>query len=283
MMHLHSRHWGRLSRPITVFVLALSLLLAAPGAMAAPPYPGSMAALGDSITTAFNSGFFPFTDAKTNSWSTGTSLTVNSHYRRLLALNPAISGKAFNYAVAGAKMVALAGQAAKVGTTVEYVTILMGANDVCTTSEATMTPVAAFGTQFQAAMNTLTASAVASNRRIYVVSIPDVYQLWFLFHNNSTARSRWSSFGICQSLLANPTSTAEADVARRARVRLHNQALNTELQRVCAAFTQCRFDGNKAFNYKFTASDVTTRDYFHPSVTGQTSAARVTWDDTIFP
>ena len=31
-------------------------------------------------------------DYPANSWSTGTNTTVNSHYTRLLALNPAISG-----------------------------------------------------------------------------------------------------------------------------------------------------------------------------------------------
>jgi hypothetical protein len=36
-------------------------------------YPNSMASLGDSITRAYNTGSFPFTDAIANSWSTGTS------------------------------------------------------------------------------------------------------------------------------------------------------------------------------------------------------------------
>jgi hypothetical protein len=31
------------------------------------------------------------------------------------------------------------------------------------------------------------------------------------------------------------------------------------------------------YNLAFTASDVTTRDYFHPSVAGQTKAAETAW------
>ena len=42
---------------------------------------------------------------------------------------------------------------------VEYVTILMGANDACASSEAAMTPVADFRAQFERAMATLSCSA----------------------------------------------------------------------------------------------------------------------------
>ena len=40
---------------------------------------------------------------------------------------------------------------------------------------------------------------------------------------------------------------------------------------------QCRFDNNAVFSTVFTTSDVSTRDYFHPSVAGQAKLAAVTW------
>jgi hypothetical protein len=55
---------------------------------------------------------------------------------------------------------------------------------------------------------------------------------------------------------------------------------NLALSRVCAKFIHCRFDGNAAFNLQFVRSDVSTRDYFHPSVAGQAKAAAVTWAAT---
>ena len=87
----------------------------------------------------------------------------------------------------------------------------------------------------------------------------------------------WAIAGICQSMLAWPFSNLPADVARRARVRQRNIDYNTQLAQVCAAYTLCRFDSNAVFNTPFVRSDVTTRDYFHPSVNGQAKLAAVTW------
>jgi lysophospholipase L1-like esterase len=238
-------------------------------------YPNSMAATGDSITRAFNTGLVPFTDAPWNSWSTG-GLRSWSHYRRILAANPLIFGRNFNNARSGAEMADLERQAGlTVAQRVEYVTILIGANDACASSEAAMTPVADFRAQFERAMATLSVGLPAA--RIYVISIPDIYRLWSLFHNNSTAVFTWRVTGFCQSMLARPTSTAPEDEARRQRVRQRVVDYNGNLEQVCALYIQCRFDGNAVFEYPFRAEDVSKRDYFHPSLAGQRTLADVTW------
>jgi hypothetical protein len=46
---------------------------------------------------------------------------------------------------------------------------------------------------------------------------------------------------------------------------------------VCASYPSCRFDGNVVANYAFTAAQVSTYDYFHPSVAGQAKLAEITW------
>jgi hypothetical protein len=99
-----------------------------------------MAALGDSITRAFDVCCF-YGDHPGNSWSTGGSRLdrIQSHYERLRARSPAIGGHQFNDAVTGAKMSAGPGQAAMaVAQGAQYVTILLGANDLCTSSVATI-------------------------------------------------------------------------------------------------------------------------------------------------
>jgi PKD repeat protein len=262
---------------LAILVIATVLLqLAAVGSASAEALPSSMASTGDSITRAFNTGWFPFIDAPGNSWSTGTSSTVNSHYLRILASNPAISGHNFNDAVSGAQMVNLAGQMQTVaGRNVGYVTVLMGGNDVCRDSEAQMTSVQAFHDQFVAAMNVISASS--SQPLVYVVSIPNVYNLWAVLKDSLSARSTWSLYNVCQSMLANPLSTAQADVDRRARVAQRDADFNTQLAAVCALFPRCRFDQNAVFNTAFAASDISTRDYFHPSVAGQAKLASVSW------
>jgi lysophospholipase L1-like esterase len=256
---------------------AVAALVVAANAGAQTVPPDSMAATGDSITRAFNTGLLPYTDAPRNSWSTGSRTYVWSHYRRILAVNWRILGRNFNDARSGAKMRDLDGQMAVVNTEhVDYVTVLMGANDACASSEAAMTPVADFRAQFEQAMTTV--STGSPQALVYVVSIPDVYRLWQILHENPSARLAWRLTGFCKSMLANPGSTAPADEARRLRVRQRIVDYNGVLASVCALHAMCRFDGNRVFDYPFQPRHVSTRDYFHPSLEGQRALAEVTWD-----
>ena len=259
--------------------LVLGALVPTAAAAAGPtlPFPDTMAAVGDSITQAASSAGPLGADAPQNSWSTGTSSAVNSHYLRLLAAGAPISGQNHNRSVSGAKMNGLQAQMATLATLdPDYLTVLIGGNDVCTPTEAQMTSVADFRAQFQAAMATLRAGSPATS--VYVVSIPRVMGLYELFRGNWWARFIWGIAGICQSLLANPTSTNQADVDRRARVDQRNRDYNQVLAEVCAsaAAQPCLWDGGAAFNTAFAASDV-SGDYFHPSVAGQAKLSAVSW------
>jgi lysophospholipase L1-like esterase len=171
----------------------------------------------------------------------------------------------------------LAGQMAVVNLQhVDYVTVLMGANDACASSEAAMTPVEDFRAQFQQAM---TAVATGSPRAlVYVVSIPDVYRLWQILHDNPNARAAWRFTGFCKSIRANPGSTASADEERRLRVRRRIVDYNGVLGTVCAQYVMCSFDGDAVFEYQFRPRHVSTWDYFHPSLEGQRVLADVTWN-----
>jgi len=260
---------------VVVAALAIAVPAALAGTAAVTGYPNSMASLGDSITRAYDTCSTAYTDCPANSWSTGTNSAVNSLYSRILAVNTAISGHNYNDAKTGAKMVDLTGttgQAAlAVSQQVEYVTIMMGANDVCTKTVAAMTPASTVGAQLDSALSTL--SSGLPNARIFVASIPNVYHLWQIFHTNFAADFVWSIAGICQSLLANPTSTATADQNRRTAVLNQVKADNDAIQTACSHYVNCRYDGGAAFGVSFTTSQVTTRDYFHPSVSGQNLAA----------
>lgn len=263
-----------MARRFAAFALSTSLVvsfLAAPAPAAAQTLPKSMAATGDSITRAFNLCFFPFTDCPAQSWSTGTNTTVNSHARRLR-----ITSTAYNDAVSGARMADLPSQANSVfGRNVDYVTVLMGGNDVCTDTEGQMTSPGAYEASFRTAMDKLATDSTPP--LVYVVSVPNVKVLWEILKDNSTARSRWSSYNICQSLLANPLSTAQPDVDRRERVKQRTMELNQRLRSACAAYAFCRFDGERVFGTPFVPNDVSTRDYFHPSTAGQAKLAETSF------
>ena len=253
--------------------LAVAVVVQAPAAAAQPPPPTSMAAIGDSITRATDVCCW-YGDHPRHSWSTGgwPFDSIRSHYERLLALNPAIFGRNYNDARAGARMRDAPGQAQVAVTQgARYVTILMGANDVCTSSISTMTSVADFRAQFTATMNTL-ASGLPAGSHVFVSSIPNVYRLWSLFRHDPTAQFVWSIAQICQSMLS-PANT-EQD---RQTVLAREQAFNQVLAEVCAQYVMCRFDDFAVFDYPFAANHVSRLDYFHPSLSGQAVLASVTW------
>jgi lysophospholipase L1-like esterase len=268
----------RFPRGILAGLIILSVVAAAP-APNLTGYPISMAALGDSITRAYNTGTLPFSDAPRNSWSTGTRSSSQTHYLRILDAEPAIFERNFNDAVSGAKMADLASQVTTVNERqVAYVTILMGANDVCARSVDGMTSVDGFRSQFEEAMAALTAGSPRA--RILVASIPNVYRLWIILKDNRLARATWSAFDICQSLLEDPHSTDVDDVTRRRTVRQRTIAFNAVLDQVCALYIHCRFDDGAVFDDQFTSNDVSRLDYFHPSTEGQKRLARITWTVT---
>jgi lysophospholipase L1-like esterase len=268
-------------RGARIVVLALAVILAgmvARPAWAAPQLPNSMAALGDSITRAYDVCCY-YGDHPGQSWSTGyTSYDgISSHYERIKHVNPAIAGHAYNDAVSGAKMAAAPTQATQaVNQHARYVTILLGANDLCTSSPDTMTPTATFQAELQQAMVTLMQQD--PQPYVFVSSIPNIYQLWQALHANSVARWVWSTAHICQSMLG-ATRTEE----QRQQVVARELAFNQILAAGCGAYARCRWDGGAVYNYRFSASQVSTLDYFHPSLSGQATLASVTWAASWWP
>ncbi|HEY2669232.1 MAG TPA: SGNH/GDSL hydrolase family protein [Rugosimonospora sp.] len=234
--------------------------------------PSSMAAIGDSITVGYGSCFTP-ADCPRNSWATGDGILVDSHYRRILVDNPAIKGHAKNYAQSGATAAGLASQAAKAAAThPAYLTVMIGSNDACHT---TMTATSTFATQITSALNAV--KAASPQTRILVVSIPNVYRVWEVGHTSRLARSVWS-VGVCPSLLANPTSTAAADVARRQAFRDRIDAYDRLLAQACAAYGhRCKWDGGAVHGSTFDLGELSALDFFHPNASGQNEIAKVTY------
>jgi lysophospholipase L1-like esterase len=249
-----------------------------PGATSGPSnsdLPSSMAALGDSLTTG-HGGCILFARCGRQSWSTGESGLVKSHYRRLLEDNKAIRGNAHNFAEPGARVSGLRRQADKaVAAKVEYVTVLIGANDICRVRVQDMTPVADFRQDLDAALGVLKHGLPEA--RVLVVSIPDLNRLWEIGHEEERAVRAWSR-GTCPALLANPTSTAEGDVQRRAAVAARVDAYNAQLAAACKAYgKQCVYDGGAAHRVRFKLDMINRHDWFHPDSDGQEKLAEVTY------
>ena len=262
------------TRRLLAATFAALCLIALASSAALAAYPNSMAATGDSITRAFNTCSFPFIDCPQNSWATGTETAVDSFYLRILERNAGIREHLHNDAVSGARMAELPSQVSNaISQGVEYLVVEMGANDVCTSEEGNMTSVASYRSNLESAMRTFTERLPSA--RISVGSIPNIYWLWSLLHTNSSAVSTWNSLGICQSMLRNPTSTSREDEERRLRVQTREIEFNNVLAEVCARYANCQFDRNTGYEFRFEAREVNTRDYFHPTVRGQATIARI--------
>lgn len=151
-----------------------------------------------------------------------------------------------------------------------YVTLLIGANDLCTSSTSTMTSAGDFNIKVSAALAALHSGL--PNARIFVSSIPNIYQLWSVQRGNWVARSVWSAAGICSSMLA----SANTETTRQ-KVVTREGEFNRSLSQICAKYPRCRWDGGATYNYKFSAGQISVLDYFHPSLSGQAALAQVTW------
>ncbi len=233
-------------------------------------FPSSMVALGDSLTAAFGSCLAP-TACPRNSWSTGDGTLVNSHFRRIQRANPAISGHNRNLAIPGATVADLPAEASQAASRpVDYVTVLIGGNDACHT---VMTSTSAFRSSVDRALGIL--KKAMPNARVLVVGIPDLYRVWVVGHTSRVAVQVWKS-GVCPNLLTNPTSTARADVDRRAAVRDRVSAYNGQLRDACASYGhRCRFDS--VSGVAFTLTMLSAIDFFHPNATGQNVLADQTY------
>jgi lysophospholipase L1-like esterase len=253
-----------------------------PASMAASdssvPLPDSMAAAGDSITQAFDvkvTGLFQ--DNPAYSWATGTNKSVDSEYERILAANPGIRGHEYNDSVAGDMMADLDGQVKTAATQgVQYLTIEIGADDLCVNSVGAMTPTATFQSEFQQALTDFTAADPDAS--IFVASIPNIYRVWQLEHTNPLAEVVWNTLPFCNTMLP-----AYVTGAQRKQVVQQEQAYNQALGTVCADFSQCLFDNDAVYDFKLTKADIGPVDFFHPSVAGQKALASVAWSAGFWP
>ena len=260
----------RTTSSLAAALLVTAVLTVAPPASAATA-PTVLASTGDSITRAFDvSSSTAFKDAPPLSWSTGTDSRVTSV---LAHLGGTTKVTPYNDAATGKKMIDLDGQlrsAAAQGA--DGVTVLMGANDLCTSSASTMTAASTFRSQFQTALSDFFAARPGAT--VAVSSIPNIYNLWSVLHTSSSARFTWAVLGECRSMLASSNTEAQRQLVV-AREALDNQALAD----VCATFASqgCHWDGLAVYNTRFSASQISTVDYFHPNIAGQNTLASVAW------
>ncbi|MFE1247341.1 SGNH/GDSL hydrolase family protein [Streptomyces sp. NPDC058741] len=235
--------------------------------------PGSVAAVGDSITRAFDACDV-LSDCPEASWATGTSPGVDSLAVRLLGRAKAAE-RSWNHAVSGARMADLPGQIAQaVRRKPQLVTVLIGANDACRATPSAMTPVADFRADFEDSLRTL--RKALPKTQVFVASVPDLKRLWSQGRTNSLSKQVWK-LGICPSMLGDADALDTEANQRRNTVQQRVEDYNEVLEEVCSEDERCRYDGGAVHDYRFGAAQLSRWDYFHPSVDGQARLAEIAY------
>ncbi len=233
------------------------------------------ASIGDSITAAMDAER-PLANREIN-WSTGTKNAekVNSHALRIRALMPDKKVATRNFAISGSKSPDVVRQASLLARSrPDYVTVLVGANDVCAWDEEHQAQLESYEHDIRKILNTL----VDANKdvKILVSAIPNMPLLRDLGAANG-CQSTWNRFKICPALLgAKRTDEERAGFARRW------EDANAVLERVSAEFPQNVRFAESASRPVFNMGHVSKIDCFHPNVNGQDYLAGMTWADGWF-
>ncbi|NIQ37052.1 MAG: hypothetical protein GTN81_00450 [Proteobacteria bacterium] len=260
--------------------------------------PKRLSSTGDSITEAINAelplanhwaswanGYHGFWE-----WLFGLS-DVDSHNQRISRNFGRWGRKNFMEAKSGADMFDFPGQVAgSVLHSAQYVTVLMGHNDVCQNDFDDIPIDAEFERQFRIGMETLRLG-LPPGATIYVVGIVDIYRLWEIARDKKAlgiidCEVLWAATLLdlfpCGTMLS-PLNT-ETD---RQYTRSRNIAFNAILQSVTEEYNASDplhhyFFTDVAFNSPFVEPHVSDIDCLHPSALGQKELSNVTWNDWPF-
>lgn len=290
----------------------------------AEPLPSSMGALGDSISAGLLANFSRETankpsveawfvmrslvaaaifqlkglEKKDLSWSAGygASGLVLSHARRLAALDSSRTLKTFNVAHSGdtvqdildIQLPKLNGLSRnKLGQEYpDYVTILIGANDVCDASMAGVTSVQDYYDRLDKVVHDVLSRSPRS--KIMLSSLPNIESLrqvalgarlwgWGAFEK---CEDVWNAIKLC------PTLTTISDPAIREQVKQRVDDYNLAARDIVERYTKSMGDriryGDGTFKVQF-GKDHLSMDCFHPNPAGQNILSKVTFNSSWWP
>jgi len=226
-------------------------------------------AAGDSVSTGFNSEYLG--NNKSLSWSTGGDKRVNSHFQRYAALYPDADVKAVNAAVPLSTVNQLGRQVSKLlKFNPDYVTVAIGANDVCSWKDDYETELQAFSEELYAQVTALVESKASI--KVALIPIPDLYNLWQVAHKKPFCQLKWD-LGICPALLSR-----RANDESRAAFVVRTAAANAAIAKVAAAYPDSVLFNPEVADTKFEWAQLSPIDCFHPSIDGLNLIADKTWE-----
>jgi lysophospholipase L1-like esterase len=258
------------------------------------PLPALLAAIGNSYSQAWSVAPAYLNDHPQFSWVVGTSKTdgVSSLLERLQALggSPAVvdaatSGRKMDDAPRQADLVVAAAKKLPAGATA-YVTFELGTNDLCASPDA-MTSPADFDAELQTAMTTLRAGLPAGSR-ILMLAVPDFPHLRTITQADATARATLAltkNLNRCAPYLGRYSSAAMTKA--NSYLAQYDAGLKAACDDINAhegvlGRLHCTYNAASLAESDFTIKDMSTVDYFHPSLSGQAKMAADAWKADIW-
>jgi lysophospholipase L1-like esterase len=253
------------------------------------PLPSLLAAIGDSYSHAYSVSPSNLRDNIGFSWVIGSALNdgVFSLYERFKAIggspvvvDAATSGRQMKDAPRQANLVVAAAKKLKAGQTA-YVTFELGTNDLCADPNP-KTDLVSFERDLATAIATLRAGLPAGSR-ILVLSVPDFPHFHDITQANPTARANLAlpaNSNRCPPYLGDsgPFSMAQAnDYLTRYDAALEGACRGIAATDSPSGKLYCTYNAALLAETDFRIADLSTVDYFHPSLSGQARMAADAW------
>lgn len=260
--------WKQVHYRLRMLALA-TVLLATPALGGGTERAYTVGALGDSITAGFNSKKVGNNGGV--SWSTGRDSAVLSHSQRLRTLLGR-NVRTCNVSVPGSRVKDLALQERVLRyCKPDYVTITIGANDVCAWTDDYTQSIVDMKTGLRATL----ARLVKANPQVTIIllPIPDLHQLWSVGVEDPSCSSRWRVWQFCGRLLGPKASNAD-----RLTVLQMWKDGNVAIDEVAAEFPDNVVHDAGLQDVHFETRHLSRIDCFHPSILGQGLVAEKTWE-----
>ena len=211
---------------------------------------------------------------------------VNSHNQRITKNFGRRGRRNYMEAVSGADMFDFPWQAQQaVDHQAQYVTVLMGHNDVCQHDFTDIPTDEEYEGNLRAGMETLK-TGLPEGATVYVVGIVDIYRLWKIARHKKAlgivdCEVLWAFTLLdlfpCGTMLSPLNSEADRQFTGERNIRF-NEILETVTAEYEANDSRHHYVFTDiVFHYPFVESQVSDIDCFHPSASGQKLLSQITW------
>ena len=257
-----------------------------PSPTPAPKLPALLGAIGDSYSQAWSVSPTYLRDHPQFSWVVGTAandgvFSILERFRALgaspVVVDAAKSGTKMIDATRQATLIAVQARKLTAGQ-IAYVTFELSTNDLC---DYPWTNPDLFESELRSAVNILKASLPAGSR-ILMFAVPDFAHLRVITQADATARATLAvpPSNACAPFLGNNSP------ATLGQARNYMGIYNAVLAKVCGELARdaastaklyCTWNQAGLALDDFKLADLSTHDYFHPSLTGQAKMAAAAW------